>query len=59
LTYFAELTPSISALTTFLWSRDMQGFLSEWIKDITVGYKSEDGTLFIKFVNKHTKKVAL
>ena len=58
-TYFAELTPSISALTAYLWSRDGETSLSEWIKDMTVGFKSESGALFIKLVNKETKQVAL
>jgi hypothetical protein len=59
LTYFAELTPSISSLTAYLWSRDGQMSIGEWIKDMTVCYKSEDGALLIKLVNKHTKQPEL
>jgi len=48
--YFAELTPSISSLTTYIWSDKAD--ITEWIKDVSVAYKSEDGVLFVKLVSK-------
>ena len=55
--YFAELTPTISSLCVYIWSTTPDILITDWIKDVSVAYKSEDGVLYVKLVNKKKQSV--